>query len=628
MTFTTSDEATIPSLTANPASVVGAKLKRQAKLMAATNAVAIRFSGSSATSAAYMSRFGGGSIKEFGTLSGSRLVTSASTATQYVSGLNGQVELKATSKFRIDVEPEQLSFSDKAIDTSTIYSLRVGVSAIKPNMTNDYYVRLRGVSPKSISRPICKIISAVKTASTTATITTDVPHGLTTTSYVQIVGVRDQAAASFPNLTTPTAVASVIDANRFTIVIGTSSTVTSYGGAVILCNGGVTQQGLVSQIVQSVARNADGLVTVVGNGTWAGLGGVGEYINLYGVRDNTTGVDLGFDGVYKVHNFATTTLILEPVLALNGYGVAVTPTGGVVPTTNAGGIVLLRTTFRSFDILLSTYNQTLTKLIGQGSARTDLAIPTYSVGGTYTATVSQGTAASISATTGLGGWYVHPAVTGITDIASAAITSTQTSAAIANNLGNGFQVNMSVASTGGTSPTLDLRVEESFDGGTNWVTLYEMQRVTANGSYNTPILRATGRHIRYVRTVGGTSPTFTTVVTRNVLPFIQAEPQKRLIDRTIVLTTLGSTTPTLFSGAANNIQLVVNIGAATTAPVFQLEGSEDGINFYNIGSTLTSVANNTVQLTVTGLSATFVRAKIATAGATVTAGYVSIKAWS
>lgn len=43
---------------------------------------------------------------------------------------------------------------------------------------------------------------------------------------------------------------------------------------------------------------------------------------------------------------------------------------------------------------------------------------------------------------------------------------------------------------------------------------------------------------------------------------------------------------------------------------------------------LTGVANNTVQLTVTGLSATYARARVSTAGATVTPGYVSIKAWS
>ena len=155
-----------------------------------------------------------------------------------------------------------------------------------------------------------------------------------------------------------------------------------------------------------------------------------------------------------------------------------------------------------------------------------------------------------------------------------------------------------------------------------------MQRITANGSYNTPVLRAMGRHIRYVQTVGGTTPSFTRAVTRNVLPFIPAEPQKRLMDRSISLTTANSVTPVLFSGAANNIQLVINLGTATTPPALQIEGSEDGINWYAMGTPLTGVASSTVQTTISGLSATYVRARVSTVGATVVAGYVSLKAWS
>ena len=626
LTFTTSDEYTIPSVTATPASLVGGKLKRQTKLMSASNAVAMRFSGAAATSAAYMTRFGGASIKEYGTLTTSRLVANASTATQYISGANGQVEIKASSKFRIDVEPEQVTFTDKGIDTTAIFFTRVAATAVKPNMSNKYHIRLRGVNPISTTRPIAKIVSAVKTGTTTATITTNVPHGLTTTSYVTILGIRDQAAASFPNLTTPTAVASIVNDTKFTIVIGTASTVTSYGGSVVLCNGGVTQQGLLSQVVQSAARDALGFVTLVGNASWSGFGGIGEYVNIYGLRSSVDGSDLLLDGVYRINNAATTTLVLEPVFAVNGLGNPVTPSGGVITTTNCGGIVILRTTFRSYNILLSTYSQTVTKLIGQGTNRLDLAVPIYSIGGSVG--VSQGNPAAVSTTTGLGGWIVNPATAGIPDIASAALTTTTTTSAIANNLGNGFQVNIAVTAATGTNPTLDVRVEESFDGGTNWVTLYEMQRITATGSYNSPIMRATGRHIRYVQTVTGTTPSFTRAITRNILPFIPAEPQKRLMDRSIVLTTLNSTTPILFSGAANNIQLVINLGTATTPPAIQIEGSEDSVNFYTIGAPLTGVASSTVQTTISGLSATFVRAKVTTVGATVVAGYVSLKAWS
>ena len=631
LTIRTRDEATIPSLTATPSATNG-KLKRQAKLQNARNAVGMRFSGLSATAAAYMSRFDSGSIKEGGTLTGSRLTTIASTATTYISGVNGNVEIKPTSRYRIEVEPEIITFMDKLVDNAgATYAARQAFTAVKPLIDNDYYIRFRAVSPRSISRPVAKIVSAVKaTASTTATITTDVPHGLNVDSYVNIYGINNQTV--FANLTAATKVASIISDTVFTIVIGTATIATSYGGYVSLCNGGVTQPGAIAQVVQSVAVDANGFVTLIGTGNWAGLGGVGEYVNLLGVRNSTNGADLGVDGVYRVSNFATTTLVLEPVKDLkgireiNGLGQNLSPTVGVIPTTNAGGAVLLRTTLRNHDLVAASYSQSVTNISGQGTQRADKAIPILGIGGSMTA--HQGSAATISSTTGLGGWYMHPAIVGLPDIASAALTTSATSSAIANNLGNGFQINIAVTAATGTNQTLDVRVEESFDGGTNWVTLYEMQRITAIGSYNSPILRASGRHIRYVQTVGGTSPSFTRAVTRNVLPFIPAEPQKRLMDRSIVLTTLNSVTPVLFSGAANNIQLVINLGTATTPPALQIEGSEDGINFYPIGSPLTGVASSTVQLTITGMSATFVRARVSTVGATVVAGYVSLKAWS
>ena len=631
LTITTRDEVTIPSLTATPASFVGGKLKRQAKLQNARNAVGMRFTGVSTTTAAFMSRFDGGSIKEAGTLTGSRLATNSSTAPTYTSGVNGNVEIKPSSRYRIEVEPEIITFMDKAIDSaSTSYAVRQAFTAVKPSSDIDYYIRFRAVSPRSISRPVAKIVSAVKaTASTTATITTDVPHGLNVDSYVTIYGINNQTV--FANLTAATKVASIVSATVFTIVIGTATIATSYGGYVSLCNGGVTQQGAIAQVVQSVAVDANGFVTLIGTGTWAGLGGVGEYVNLLGVRNSTNGADLGVDGVYRVSNFATTTLVLEPVKdlagirAINGLGQNLSPTVGVITTTNAGGAVLLRTTLRSHDIVLATYSQSVMNISGQGTQRADKAIPVIHVGSVI---ANQGAPAAVSTTTGLNGWIVNPANAGISDIASAALTSTTTSSAIANNLGNGFQISVAVTAATGTNPTLDIRIEESFDGGVNWVTLYEMQRITATGSYNSPIMRATGRHIRYVRTVGGTSPSFTHAVTRNILPFIPAEPQKRLMDRSIVLTTLNSVTPVLFSGAANNVQLVINLGTATTPPAIQLEGSEDGINFYAIGTPLTGVASSTVQLTVAGISATYVRAKVTTIGATVVAGYVSIKAWS
>ena len=45
-------------------------------------------------------------------------------------------------------------------------------------------------------------------------------------------------------------------------------------------------------------------------------------------------------------------------------------------------------------------------------------------------------------------------------------------------------------------------------------------------------------------------------------------------------------------------------------------------------TTLTAVASSTVQLTLNNINAPYIRGIVSTAGATVTAGHVVLKAWS
>lgn len=626
LTFTINDDVGITSVTATAASVVGGVLKRIGDMFGSTNGVGMRFSGTTVGTFVPLAKFDGGDTKVFGTLVGSQLVTSASTAPLYVSATTGQYEIKPTSRFAL-IGDEDISYDDIGIDATTAWTTRARSTEVKPDYTKDYWFRLRSTSSLAMTRPIAKIKSISKTGTTTATVVTNVPHNLTLTSVVTISGVRD--ITNFANTTAT--VASIVNTTTFTIVLGTAVTASSYGGMVVIVNGGIGQQGLVAQNAQTVARDALGIVTLVGNTNWAGLGSVGEYVNLYGCLDSA-GNELGFDGVYRIHNIATTNLLLEPIydvgtttLTKDGTGTALTPTGGVVTATNCGGGVILRNTIRISDVVVEQWVSTKVVLDGRGTYDIKKAIPVILVTGV---TATQGNPAAISGTTGLGGWYFHPAIVGITDIASAAITSTSVSSSIANNLGNGFQVNITVSAVSGTTPTLDLKVEESFDGGATWSTLYDMQRITAIGSYNTPVMRASGRHIRYTRTITGTTPSFTNVVSRNILPFLPAEPQKRIMDRTISLTTANSTTPVLFQGAANNIQLVYNVTAITGTLGLQLEGSEDNVNWYSIGSPTSVTVAGTYQLTVNALSSTYTRAKVTTPATTATLGYVSIKAWS
>ena len=634
ITCTYADDTAITSISSGPYSQGVVTYRPQ--LGSATAGYGMRFSGTSATACAYVSKFGGYETQMSGTLNTAQTATSASTAPVFSLQANGHYDVKATSKFWVKAEPQSVFFYDVAVDSTATASNRVYRSGVKPDFGGTYGVRFRAVTPKSISRPIARILSASKTGTTTTTINTDVAHGLVTGQYVTIKGILDQT--NFANITTPVQV-TVTSTTQFTVVLGTAVTATSYGGSVILTNNsGIDQPGIVTQVVQSVARDANGIYTFIGNGTWATPAAVGEYVNIHGLV-SSTGVDLGLDGVYEIMNLSTTTMLAKPVADYTGTYLAPNSTTPIT-TTSCGGTVILRTTLRSHDIIGYTYKQNMVQIDGQGTSDLTKAVPTYSVGGSLTVsqgtaaslqtTATQGTAATISATTGLGGWYTHPAITGIVDVASAAITTTTTTASIANNLGNAFEVVVVNTAMSGTTPTLDVRIEESFDGGTNWHTLYEFERISAAAQVaKSPMLRANGRHIRYVQTVGGTTPSFTRAITRNVFPSSTADKIARLYDRAISLTTLSATTASLFAGSASNVQLVVNLGAATTAPVFKLQGSEDNTNWYDLSATtLTSVASSTVQLTLNNINAPYVRGIVSTAGATVTAGYVLLKAWS
>lgn len=59
----------------------------------------MRFSGTSATAAAYLTKFGANITKVSGTLTGTQTITSASTAPTFTSGATGQVDIRTTSKF-------------------------------------------------------------------------------------------------------------------------------------------------------------------------------------------------------------------------------------------------------------------------------------------------------------------------------------------------------------------------------------------------------------------------------------------------------------------------------------------------------------------------------------------------
>lgn len=477
-----------------------------------------------------------------------------------------------------------------------------------------YALRLRAVNLPNLSRLVgtSKAITvASKSGSTTATLTCP-GHGLTVNDRIRVYGIRDQTG--FANLTADTAVASVIDADRITIAFGASATATSYGGWILRVNGGAVPT--VSAIaVQSYNKSFDSLrLVLTGNTTWVGT--YGNIVDLQGLVNSSNAHVPSLCGKYRIARISTTTLELDP---MEGQAAAI---AAIPSSTNAGGTFIQNTSMRIHYARVIDYFRMVvdTTSVQQIEAR---AMPARVVGGGLN--VTQSTRATVGS-----GWYVEPDNLLVNDIASAAITSTTTSGTITPTpVGGAAVFSAAITAVSGTTPTLDIAVEESDDTGTNWYRIYEFPRITATGFYRSPMIPLNGNRLRYVRTLSGTTPSFTMSLNRITHQMVSPTKYRQRFDRAVSLTTLNATTVDIWTGGANTAKLVINVGAiTTTAPQLQIEGSDDnGVSWYAIGSPLTAVASSTVQLTVQNIVAERVRARVSTAGVGVTAGYVLLRCY-
>lgn len=407
-----SDEVALPSL-AVPVitpTLGTAQVNFYNNMSGARNGFGLRLTGTTATQAAIVSIFGGDDNQVSGTLLGDHRVTIGTTAPTYVAGgLIGSYEIRASTRFLLEATPSAALVMDKAEQSLVSWSTRDQPrTSVKPASGAKLFPRFRLFKPVNMSRPIAKIVSAVKTGTTTATVTTAAAHGLVTGNWVTVKGARD--VTNFAPLTTPVQV-TVTGANTFTLVWGGAVTATTYGGAVVIANGGRDQPGIVAQTVSSVvSRVAAGgnWLDVVGNTTWAGLNR-GDYVDLYGVRVDLTGADLSLDGAWEIADLNGATMTLRPVFDI--FGARVSPALGTVGSTNCGGAVIIRPTVRSHDLSVKSWAETIVGIDGQGTTRADKAIPTNITGGSVS--ISGTPAVTLASTTISGGQAAHDAaVTG------------------------------------------------------------------------------------------------------------------------------------------------------------------------------------------------------------------------
>jgi hypothetical protein len=160
----------------------------------------------------------------------------------------------------------------------------------------------------------------------------------------------------------------------------------------------------------------------------------------------------------------------------------------------------------------------------------------------------------------------------VADVASAALTVTTTTAAITPTLGTSYEVNIPVTVVTGTSPTLQVTIQESDDTGTNWFNVYDFPTIIAVGIYRSPVLTLTGNRIRYVQTVTGTTPSFTRSIGR--LQSNQAA-KPTYVGQAVTVSS------TITTGGTAQIAIAANPARKN----FEIQNLSSGDLFISIGST-------------------------------------------
>lgn len=664
-TATAGPGGTIQSLNVGPYAGQGNVYQRSA-MGGAPNGSSMLLENAVATNASfYVKAEGGDPVPMGGALTGNHSLTNGSTASVPAApsaALN--YSFRPTTETKLALMADRVQWSDVLVDNTGQASNRAHFTQVAPHPDQQYKVRVRGVNQKSLPVPNAQIVSATKAGTTTATVVTAGPHGLTVGDYITAYGSRD--TTNFGNITAAVVVASVIDANTFTVVWGAvAATATSYGGFISRAQGGLGIQGVAAPVLLSASRTSN-IVTAVASATMVGVYVIGDLVNLVGVRDAATGATLSIDGAYRVRDIQTTSVFLEPVGS--------TPTGGNIVSTNCGGAFIRRTDLRLSFLRLFEFKRHRVEPLARPASDQASAFPVV-IGNTPAVTVSSGTVttvstvSTVSAITGGGvaedaaaganpivvGSVIRTAAVPATLVAGDAVRDTATAAGaktmalgapvasaevisgartasgnsgtISVPTGGALSGNIVVSAVSGTTPTLDLTLEESLDGGVTWQTAWSAPRFTATGNQPIPSMELTGQR-RWTWVITGTTPSFTFAVNSNQLT-VPANKVRKIFDRTAGVLNGAVNTPTaaLYVAGCSNITGKVSIGAATTPAFYQLQVSDDGVNWANVGTATQAIANSSISFSApAGTVADWARINVPTAGTGQTGVVTSIQA--
>jgi hypothetical protein len=348
-TVTGGPNATIPSQTVtDPVGAKGFVYFRPA-LSGRRNGTSLHFESPSAVLGFFYARASAGDSLPFASGTGNSLIARQAVAiatnapSSIIAASPYTYAFTASNEYKLALMADRLQWSDSSIDSLTQSTSRVLRTQVVPNPEKSYKLRLKSRSEPSLTVPSAQIVSVSKAGTTTATVTTNVPHNLVTGDLIVGYGVRDVGTGFYPALSTPTAV-TVTAANAFTVVWGTAATNTSFGGYISKVNAACPQPGALTMSIVNAQKTtlSDGQHQIVLTGTanWAGFAvSIGDYVNVLGCRDISVGATIGIDGAWKVANISTTTLTLVNIA---GYS----PTVVDFASVDCGGGVIKRTDLR------------------------------------------------------------------------------------------------------------------------------------------------------------------------------------------------------------------------------------------------------------------------------------------
>lgn len=599
----TATQFTVPCTLANGTYTAGGSIRWADITDMCANAGGLHWGDSQTVSTGSLfARRNGASIRSLPTTIASTAATQGTSAAYTDSFLSA-------SQHELLYNLQEIFLSSRLPESITSNSGSNRISQGIPDDDSYYKIRLRFKNLANLTVPTSNIVAISKTGTTTATVTTNVPHGLTISDFVQIYGVQD--IVNFPNLTTSTQVASIIDATTFTIVIGGAVTASSVGGVVSPNQGSVLLPGALNLNIQSIQRTSN-VMTVTLNTTAAGFLN-GEYWHLAGMN----GAAAVYNGAYKVLRMNLTTVELESI-------------GDNFGLIACGGTLLKRTDYRIHFMALLDYSRSIVQLDNQNGA-SDLckSIPVVM---TSTATMSISTATSSvlesgqTSTPSMLNVSLGSASTGnLTEVASAARTTSSNSGIIVSKVGAVLSGLVNVSAASGTTPTLDLVLQESYDNGVTFQDIWHCERITGVTTAFIPAIPLGGRR-RWLWTIAGTTPSFTfSIITTGVSTSFL--PCRQFFDRTanILNGTLNATTGNFLIAQLKSITAYITIGAATTPATYQVQISNDSVNWANGSAAVPAVASSTVAIPVTsGIAARFARIICTSAGTAQTGIVVSI----